>query len=135
MVCREVEKNDLVAKYVSGASLIRPLQDDFEIHILDCEGCRASVETLQVVRQDIVARAHEIRAYSPSLRGGLRWRWVTVSALCVLAFAVGLRQLGTFRSHSKTAQVRIQLQQEPVVTVEETTNASASSRSRHRVTK
>jgi len=41
MVCREVEKNDLVAKYVSG-QLDPTAQDDFELHILDCESCRAS---------------------------------------------------------------------------------------------
>jgi len=129
MVCREVEKNDLVAKYVSG-QLDPAAQDDFEIHILDCESCRASVEILQVVREDLIARAHEIRAYSPKPRGGLRWRWVTVSALCVLALAVGLRQLGNFRSHSKAAQVQLPptSKQGPVVTVEETNNATASSR-------
>ena len=91
MLCREFEKNELVAKYVGG-QLDPAAQDEFEIHMLDCESCRASVEILQVVREDLLARDREIRAYSPKPRGGLRWRWIAIPATCVLVLAIGVLQ-------------------------------------------
>ena len=106
MVCREVEQDELVAKYVSG-KLDPAAQDNFEIHILECESCRTSVEILQAVREDVVARAHEIRASSLVPPRRLRWSWVTVPALVVLVMALGPLQLRKLQ-HTAVLTAKVQ---------------------------
>jgi hypothetical protein len=105
MVCREVEQNELIAKYVSG-QLDSAVQDDFEIHLLECESCLASVEILDAVRENIVKCAHEVRAYSPKTRGGLRWLWIAIPAICVLVVTAGTVQWTMLRHRGvQTAQL------------------------------
>jgi len=72
---REDERADLLAEYVSG-QLSPELQADFELHILECRRCQQALETLQVARDELAARAQDIRSYSPASR--IRLRWVEV---------------------------------------------------------
>jgi hypothetical protein len=93
MNCAQVAEDELVEKYVSGR-LEPPLQDDFEVHILECAKCRGDLETWEEVRSGLAARADEIRQDAGSLR---RFRaWVTplrvagVAALASAALAIAI---------------------------------------------
>ena len=74
---RERERRDLVAEYVSG-QLSPELQADFELHILECRRCQQALETLQVARDELAARAQDIRSYSPGTH--IRFRWAVAGA-------------------------------------------------------
>jgi tetratricopeptide repeat protein len=86
MDCEGVARGELAEEYLQGR-LDAARQDDFEAHILECEKCLRAVEALQTVRDDLAARAHEIRVYSVS-RGRLRWSWVGVAALVLIVGGV-----------------------------------------------
>ena len=87
---RERERRDLVAEYVSG-QLSPELQADFELHIFECRRCQQALETLQVARDELAARAQDIRSYSPASR--IRLRWVEVvgvaASLTLILCSVG----------------------------------------------
>lgn len=78
--CQKSERGDLLAEYVGG-QLSPEVQADFELHILECQRCQEALETLQVARDDLVARAHHIRSYFPATR--IRLRWVVVGAATI----------------------------------------------------
>jgi tetratricopeptide (TPR) repeat protein len=84
MVCREIEDNDVAAKYFAG-ELGPEVQDEFETHLLECIHCQDSVESLQLASEDLALRAHEIRNHSREPRFGVRWSWVVIAASMVLA--------------------------------------------------
>jgi TolA-binding protein len=104
MACRSADKNDLATKYLNG-QLNPAAQDDFELHILECRDCQHSLEALQAMRDALAARAHEIRSYSSVARGRLRWEWIGVAALFVVACGFGLAPFALHRlAGSKLAQ-------------------------------
>src|SRR5436309_2219546 len=74
MDCRQVSGHELAEKYVSG-QLDAELQDQFEVHMLDCPECLSTVETLMSVRNSLAAQADEIRKFStrPARRFSLVW--------------------------------------------------------------
>ena len=86
---RDGERHDLLAEYVSG-QLSPELQADFELHILECRRCQQALETLQVARDELAARAQDIRSYSPVAR--IRFRWVLAGAatLSLILCSVGI---------------------------------------------
>ena len=86
--CRKSERGDLLADYVSG-QLSPEVQSDFELHILECQRCQEALETLQVARDDLAARAHDIRSYSPATRIRLRWMLVVAATLSLILCSVG----------------------------------------------
>src|SRR3954471_12925863 len=92
MFCRDLEENQIAEKYLN-CQLNEAAQDEFELHILECEHCQSSLELLQSVRDDLISRAHELRTYSPAAPRRVRWTWVTAAALVVLVIACGLLQL------------------------------------------
>jgi Putative zinc-finger len=87
--CRKSERGDLLAEYVSG-QLSPEVQADFELHILECQRCQEALETLQVARDDLATRAHDIRSYSPVTRIRLRWRVVVAATLSLILCSVGI---------------------------------------------
>ena len=104
MACRSADKDDLATKYLNG-QLSPAAQDDFELHILECRSCQHSLEALQATRDALAARAHEIRSYSSVARGRLRWGWIGVAALFVVACGFGLAPFALHRlAGSKVAQ-------------------------------
>src|SRR5215471_17484608 len=92
MEYQELHQGELAEKYLNG-QLDPATQDEFELHILECPACQKTVELLQTVRDDLAAHAHEIRAYSPVSRGYLRWAWIAVAGLVVVAGGIGVRQV------------------------------------------
>src|SRR5947209_5848116 len=74
MDCRQVSERELAEKYVSG-QLSSELQDQFEVHMLDCQECLSTVEALMSVRSSLAEQAHEIRRFSgrPARRFSLVW--------------------------------------------------------------
>jgi len=85
---RERERCDLVAEYVSG-QLSPELQADFELHILECRRCQQALETLQVARDELAARAQDIRSYSPATHIRFRWAVVGAATLSLVLCSVG----------------------------------------------
>ena len=59
MDCRRVAEEELVEKYVSG-KLHSPLQDEFEIHFLECTTCAAMVEMYEELQTALFARQTQI---------------------------------------------------------------------------
>ena len=106
MVCLEVEQNDIAEKYLNG-QLDAALQDEFELHILDCSRCLASVELLQALREDLAARAPEIRSRG-SVTVRLQWKWAAVGAFFLLILTAGLLSTPRLlRRSTKSAQSQL----------------------------
>ena len=86
MDCRQVSGHELAEKYVSG-QLDAELQDQFEVHMLDCPECLSTVEALMSVRNSLAAQADEIRKLStrPARRFSLVW---TLAASLLVAGVV-----------------------------------------------
>jgi len=93
MDCANIDRNELAEKYLNGR-LEEAKQDDFEIHILECEKCLQIVETLQAVHFDLSERAPAIRTQTPIKRPfWLRWQWAAVACLLLIVGGSGLRKL------------------------------------------
>lgn len=91
MNCQNVGEDGIAEKYLKG-ELEPPVQDEFEVHILECPRCLQSVETLQEMRTALAAQAHEIRLASqrPSFR--LRY-WAFAAVALVVFVGIGVLQL------------------------------------------
>src|SRR5215469_10085079 len=90
---REGERGDWLGEYVSG-QLSPELQADFELHILECRRCQQALETLQLARDELAARAQDIRSYSPAARIRLRWVVVGAATLSLILCSVGIYWFG-----------------------------------------
>ena len=101
MFCREVDERELAVKYFAG-ELGPEVRDEFEVHLLQCDRCRSSVEALQLTSDALAERAHEIRGYSRDLRAHPRWFWAATTATIVLVSALGVVEFPKF-SHKTTA--------------------------------
>lgn len=90
MDCRGVDRNELVEKYLNG-QLDEALQNDFEIHILECATCLQTVQALQEALDDLQERAYLLRTL-PGRSGWHRRLWLVTMAASVLVAvgAVGL---------------------------------------------
>jgi tetratricopeptide (TPR) repeat protein len=99
MECRQLHRDELAEKYLNG-QLAPAAQDEFEVHILECESCQRQVEAVQALRQELAERAHQIRAYSQVEQHRFRWQWVTVAAFALVVFAglVEFRRMKTPQS-------------------------------------
>src|SRR5215469_11651214 len=106
MLCRDTEKNELAVQYLAG-ELDPELGEDFEVHLLECDRCQAALKTLLLMREDLQARAHEIRSYAPPSRGFLQRGWITIAVVAVLVFVAGFLEIRKFQHMhlSQTAQV------------------------------
>jgi len=99
--CRKSERGDLLAEYVGG-ELSPEVQSDFELHILECQRCQEALETLQVARDDLVARAHDIRSYSPATHTRRRWVVVGAATLSLILCSVGIYWFALSRGAGST---------------------------------
>ena len=114
MDCRLVAEEELAEKYISG-KLDPALQDEFEIHILECATCTALVELYEEARTGLIARQEELRAQSARRAVGkiigpgrfivrwLRWgaspvAWAAISLLIIVVSA-GPIYLSYFKAH------------------------------------
>ncbi|HEY1272173.1 MAG TPA: tetratricopeptide repeat protein [Terriglobales bacterium] len=91
MDCREADREELVEKYVSG-QLDPEAQDDFEVHILECETCLRAVEVCQTLREELAERAHEIRGQTKVRRAWLSWL-IPAVALAMIVVGLGVYQV------------------------------------------
>src|SRR5579863_4196759 len=89
MECRQLHRDELAEKYLNG-QLDPAVQNDFEVHILECSQCLKQVEAVQTLRQELAERAHQIRAYSQVERSRFQWKWVTVVAFGLVVCGLGL---------------------------------------------
>jgi len=103
MDCRQVSEHELAEKYVSG-ELDAELQDQFEVHMLDCPECLSSVETLMSVRNSLAAQADEIRKFPtpPARRFALVWT-LAASLLVAGVVAFYFMQPGNHHQPDRTA--------------------------------
>jgi anti-sigma factor RsiW len=67
MECQDLHRHELAEKYLNG-SLDPAMQDEFEVHILDCANCLRYVEALQVLRQELAQTAGRIRAFARPIK-------------------------------------------------------------------
>ncbi len=56
MECQELHRDELAEKYLNGR-LDSATRDEFEVHILECARCLRSLEAIQILRQELAARA------------------------------------------------------------------------------
>jgi hypothetical protein len=61
MDCEQVEREELVEKYLSGR-LEPPLERDLQVHLLECRECLALLETCEAARDELAAQAAELPA-------------------------------------------------------------------------
>jgi len=100
MDCQLVAQGELAEKYVSGR-LDPGLQDEFEIHILECSECAALLEMYEETRTELAARQEEIRRI-PS-RGAWRiGRGWALAACALVALAVGIRLVWVWQHKTET---------------------------------
>jgi hypothetical protein len=75
MNCQQVAEGEIVEKYLTGR-LESSLQDDFEVHLLECRECLALLETCEAARPVLAAQGGEIsQATERQAQARERWRW------------------------------------------------------------
>jgi len=92
MLCWDVEQNELAVQYLAG-ELDPELGKDFEVHLLECSRCQATLQTLLLLREDLEARAHKIRSYTLPSRGFLQRGWITIAAVAVALSVAGFLEI------------------------------------------
>jgi len=102
MNCQRVADDELVERYLNG-QLEPALQDDFEVHILECPHCLARAETLSAARASLAQRAHEIRLLPARAGRRIRLAWLGIAAGLIAAFALGFYELRS-TAHQSPAQ-------------------------------
>ncbi|HLQ51702.1 MAG TPA: hypothetical protein VK129_09410 [Terriglobales bacterium] len=102
MNCQHVADDELVERYLNG-QLEPALQDDFEVHILECPHCLARAETLSAARAGLAQRAHEIRLLPARAGRRLRLAWLGIAAVLIVACALGFYELRS-TAHQSQAQ-------------------------------
>jgi TolA-binding protein len=101
MNCQELDRDELVEKYLRN-QLDSTMQDDFEIHILECPRCLQTLEALQAVEDELAQRAPEIRTQHPVPAPRFQWKWTALAAMLFVAGGVGVLEL----RHSAPKQAR-----------------------------
>jgi len=89
MNCQQVAEDEIVEKYLAGR-LESSLQDDFEVHVLECRECQALLETCQAARSVLVARGTEVPATKSPASASGRWGWFTPQRVASLAALAAL---------------------------------------------
>jgi hypothetical protein len=92
MNCQQVAEGEIVEKYLTGR-LESSLQDDFEVHLLECRECLALLETYTAARSVLAAHGREIskatEPHAPASQGW-PWRWFTPQRIAGVAVAAAL---------------------------------------------
>jgi hypothetical protein len=87
MDCQHITDNELVERYLNG-QLDPAVQDDLEVHILECPECLSRAETLNAIRSDLASRTREIR---PAARiSGQQLAWMGIAAALVTMCIAGI---------------------------------------------
>lgn len=105
MDCRALESGELVERYLRG-ELDSALQDEFEVHTLECPKCLQVLELFLTVRDDLTQRAHEIRIHPLVQRVRFRWQWVAVVSMLTLVCGLGV--FSWRRNQDMTASSQLQ---------------------------
>src|SRR5262249_35165077 len=108
MNCQQVADDELVERYLNG-QLEAALQDDLEVHMLECPGCLERAEALRLARAGLAERAHEIRRLPARRALHLRLAWLGVAAALVAVCGVAWYE---FRSgfHQPRPQAGVEMQ-------------------------
>ncbi len=85
MRCEQAIHEELAEKYVA-ARLAEPLQEEFEVHVLECPRCRNQVERLQDLQADL-ARPASVPAPRAPFFAWPRWALSAVAALLLVGAA------------------------------------------------
>jgi hypothetical protein len=111
MNCQQVADGELVEKYLSGR-LESSLQDEFEIHILECPQCLALLETCEAAQADLARRAPAIRQMPAKPAAPWNWfterrfvGWAGLAALLVVGVLLGVRSGVISVRHPGSAEV------------------------------
>jgi TolA-binding protein len=92
MDCQRVITDEIAGKYLNGR-LDAALQDEFEVHLLECPKCLAEVEAVTALTSVLKEQAHEIRLKQPRRILSFRWIPIAAAALVCVLFAVGVVQM------------------------------------------
>jgi hypothetical protein len=114
MNCQRIAEDELVERYLNG-QLEDALQDDLEVHILECPHCLERAEALRLARASLAERAPAIR--SLPAKGTLQRRlgWVGIAAALVAVCGITWYQYRS-GSHRPKPQANVDLQSlHPVV--------------------
>lgn len=105
MNCQRMIDDELVEKYLNGR-LEAAVQDDFEVHLLECPSCQERTEVLLALREGLQLRQQEIRALPtrPARRLSFSLAWAVAAALLVAAGVFGFYQFRQ-RSHGRDEAV------------------------------
>jgi TolA-binding protein len=105
MQCRDESRQELLEKYLLGQ--LEPVaQDNLEVHLLECPGCLHSLETMQLLRDELAKGAAKIRSYTPPRRVWVLWQFVgvfTVILVVIGAMSV-MRMRHADREYSQAEQ-------------------------------
>ena len=86
MDCQRIADDELVERYLNG-KLDAAMQDDLEVHILECPECLSRAEALSAIRASLVPKVQEIDlSAKPAHR--LQPAWIGVAAAALVAACV-----------------------------------------------
>ncbi len=83
MNCQRVSDDELVERYLNG-QLDPAVQDDLEVHILECPECLSRAEALSAIRANLAPRARKIGSPAKTTRRQqVAWmrRWILSASL------------------------------------------------------
>ena len=98
MACQRSDREDVIPKLLNG-QLDAATEDDFGMHLLECSDCQDAVEMLQAVRADLIAREHQIRAYS-GIGERSWWPRFALAAMFLAVCGIGAWQVATHRQEA-----------------------------------
>ena len=110
MGCQRIVTDELVEKYVSG-QLDMALQEDFEVHLLDCTACLERVEALDSLRAGLEERETAIRSMRPIPAWSRSWAWSGAIAVLFIIPSLLVALLLHRRSHQGQLSSPIAAQQ------------------------
>jgi tetratricopeptide (TPR) repeat protein len=87
MECREVERGEMIERYVRGDLSEREL-DRLEEHVLACESCHEQLEDLSLLRAALAADESAEAEAELESSWAIPWRWVGLAAAAVVVLAV-----------------------------------------------
>lgn len=102
--CRYVTDKALAECYLNG-KLEAPLQDEFEVHLLECPNCLQAIETLKELHSAVALEAARIRL-APERKTSRFWYWSFATASLLLLVALGVlhwRKPGPQIAHNETS--------------------------------
>ena len=103
MDCEQGTTSEVLEAYVAG-TLDAASADKLELHLLECPHCVSAIEALEIAREDLASRAHEIRTRSINSRLFDFRFWVPALAAALILLVVGARYLSSRERPSTIAR-------------------------------